>query len=41
MKILIKEVTLVKPGSSDSGSVHDVLIIDGIIQKSPHPDLSV
>ena len=37
MKILIKEVTLVKPGSSDSGSVHDVLIIDGIIQKIATP----
>lgn len=33
MQILIKEVTLVIPGSSDSGSVRDVFIKDGIIQK--------
>lgn len=33
MNVLIKEVTLIDPGSPASGSVHDVLISEGMIAK--------
>lgn len=37
MQILIQEVTLVNPGSSNSGTVRDVFITDGIISKIAAP----
>ena len=33
MKILLKQVTIADPGSPYNGSVKDVLIADGIIEK--------